>query len=86
MDLHPPDFHVFFEAFLDGHWYLFDPASMASVGGFVRIGVGRDAADASFATLIGAALMTNKVVQATKSTNDSNANIVDISQSAVSTA
>ena len=86
VDLHPPDFHGFFEAFLDGHWYLFDPARMASVGGFVRIGVGRDAADASFATLIGAALMTQKVVQATKSINDSTANIADISQAAVSTA
>jgi len=86
VDLHPPDFHGFFEAFLDGHWYLFDPARLAPVGGFVRIGVGRDAADASFATLIGAALMTQKDVRATKSTNDSATNGTDISQAAVSTA
>ena len=45
VDLDPPDFHGFFEAYLDGDWYLFDATRMAPIDGLVRIGVGRDAAD-----------------------------------------
>ena len=44
-------FNGFFEAFLDGDWYLFDPTGMAPATGLVRICAGRDAADAPFATL-----------------------------------
>ncbi|QDU89261.1 Transglutaminase-like superfamily protein [Pirellulimonas nuda] len=62
--LQPPDFHGFFEAFLDGQWYLFDPTRLAPVSGLVRIGVGRDAADVSFATLTGNALLAEKSVWA----------------------
>ncbi|NND91146.1 MAG: transglutaminase family protein [Granulosicoccus sp.] len=51
--LDPPDFHGFVEVFLDGDWYLFDATKLAPVDGFVRIGAGRDAADLSFATLVG---------------------------------
>ncbi len=53
--LEPPDFHGFFEAYLGSRWHLFDATRMAPVQGFVRIGTGRDASDASFATIIGAA-------------------------------
>lgn len=53
--LEPPDFHGFFEAYLHGRWYLFDATKMAPVSGLVRIGVGRDAADSSFATIVGQA-------------------------------
>lgn len=53
--LEPPDFHGFFEAYLHDRWYLFDATKMAPVSGFVRIGVGRDAADTSFATIVGQA-------------------------------
>jgi len=56
--LQPPDFHGFFEAYLGTRWYLFDATRMAPVEGFVRIGTGRDAADASFATIIGEATLT----------------------------
>jgi transglutaminase-like putative cysteine protease len=63
-ELQPPDFHGFFEAYLDGRWYLFDATKLAPVNGFVRIGTGRDAADASFATLVGAATMQNMMVSA----------------------
>lgn len=86
VDLQPPDFHGFFEAFLDGQWYLFDPTKLAPVGGLVRIGVGRDAADVSFATLIGVALMTSQSVLATESANSDRTVSIDNSQSAVSTA
>ena len=64
VDLQPPDFHGFFEAFLDGKWYLFDATRMAPVSGFVRIGLGRDAADASFATIVGSANLQNMQVSA----------------------
>ncbi|MDF1843035.1 MAG: transglutaminase family protein [Rubripirellula sp.] len=65
--LQPQDFHGFMEAFLDGHWYLFDPTRLAPVSGLVRIGVGRDAADVSVATLTGNALLIDKTVWANNS-------------------
>ncbi len=58
----PQDFHGFFEAYLDDDWYLFDPTGMAAANGLVRIGYGRDAADAPFATLVGQAELTDKIV------------------------
>ena len=57
VDLQPPDFHGFFEAYLSDAWYLFDATKLAPVSGFVRIGAGRDAADLAFATLIGSATL-----------------------------
>jgi len=51
--LGPPDFHAYVEVFIGGAWYLFDPTGISPVTGLVRIGTGRDAADASFATLFG---------------------------------
>lgn len=64
LGLQPPDFHGFFEAYLGSRWYLFDATRMAPVEGFVRIGIGRDAADASFATIIGTAALTTMSVWA----------------------
>lgn len=55
VDLEPPDFHGFFEAYLDGEWYLFDATRMAPIDGLVRIATGRDAADVAFAALVGIA-------------------------------
>ncbi|HET7729304.1 MAG TPA: transglutaminase family protein [Usitatibacter sp.] len=49
----PTDFHAYVEAFLGGRWYLFDPSGMALPMGLLRLGVGRDAADVSFATIFG---------------------------------
>lgn len=51
--LEPPDFHAVFEAYLGGEWYLFDATRQAALQGLVRIGVGRDATDAAFATIYG---------------------------------
>ncbi len=62
----PQDFHGFFEAYLSGEWWLFDPTGMAPVDHLVRIGYGRDAADASFATFVGPATLTSKVVTVTE--------------------
>lgn len=60
--LEPPDFHAVFEAYLAGRWYLFDPTRQAALDGIVRIGVGRDAAEVSFATIFGAMVPTGMSV------------------------
>jgi transglutaminase-like putative cysteine protease len=57
--LNPPDFHAFFEAFLNDRWYAFDPTRLAPQTGLVRIGSGTDATRASFATIFGGAVMTS---------------------------
>lgn len=64
VDLVPPDFHGFVEVFLDDNWYLFDATRLAPVDGFVRIGIGRDAADLSFATFVGNSTMNQMYVWA----------------------
>lgn len=58
----PQDFHALFEAWLDGHWVLFDPTGMAPVDRLVRIGTGCDAKDVAFATLFGQVQLTRKEV------------------------
>ena len=63
LGVEPQDFHGFFEAHLSGDWWLFDPTGMASVDRLVRIGYGRDAADASFATFVGNATLVSKIVE-----------------------
>lgn len=70
LNLHPPDFHGFMEAFLDGQWYLFDPTRLTSTLGLVRIGTGRDAADVSVATITGSVLLTQQIVSATLASNN----------------
>jgi transglutaminase-like putative cysteine protease len=64
VNLQPPDFHGFVEAYLDGQWYLFDPTKLAPVDGLVRIGCGRDAADVAFATIYGDIRLARKEVWA----------------------
>ncbi len=64
VDLQPPDFHGFMEAYLGDQWYLFDPTKLVSTLGLVRIGVGRDAADVAFSTITGDSQMTDKSVWA----------------------
>lgn len=51
--LEPQDFHAVFEAYLGGRWYLFDATRQCPLDGIVRIGVGRDAADAAYSTYYG---------------------------------
>ncbi|TVQ46413.1 MAG: transglutaminase family protein [Gloeocapsa sp. DLM2.Bin57] len=51
--LDPPDFHAYFEVYLDNAWYLFDATKLVPLEGLIRIGTGRDAADVSFATIFG---------------------------------
>ena len=58
----PQDFHAVFEAWLDGHWVLFDPTGMAPVDRLVRIGTGRDAKDVAFCTFFGSVQLARKEV------------------------
>ncbi len=86
VNLQPPDFHGFMEAFLDGQWYLFDPTRLAMTSGLVRIGVGRDAADVSFATLNGDARLIEKSVWANDTSNQNQSSNNDLQTAAISTA
>ena len=61
--LDPPDFHALFEAYLGGRWTLFDATGLAPLNGLVRIGSGRDAADAAVATIFGGVTTTSMQVQ-----------------------
>jgi len=53
--LDPPDFHACFESYIGGRWLIFDATRLAHLNGLVRIGTGRDAADASVASIFGRA-------------------------------
>ncbi len=86
VNLQPPDFHGFFEAYLDKRWFLFDATRLAPVGGFVRIGTGRDAADVAFATIRGDAQSTGIDVWAIDTNPDGGASGPDNVQTGVSSA
>ncbi len=67
----PPDFHAVAEVFLEteagkGEWHLVDATGMASAGEMAKIGVGRDAADASFLTVFGSAELFAQSVSVTR--------------------
>ena len=52
-ELEPPDMHACFECFIGGSWTIFDATRLAHLNGLVRVGIGRDAADASVASIFG---------------------------------
>lgn len=56
--LEPPDIHAWFEVAIGGRWLAFDATRLAPANGLVRIGFGRDAADAAIATIFGPAGFT----------------------------
>jgi transglutaminase-like putative cysteine protease len=84
VNLNPPDFHGFFEAYLGERWYLFDPTRLAPVAGLVRIGCGQDAANVPFASLLGCATLKSKNVWANAS--NTAAILPSSNEAAVSTA
>ncbi|SFH83070.1 transglutaminase-like domain-containing protein [Planctomicrobium piriforme] len=51
--LDPPDFHALFEAFIGGSWIIFDATRLSSPNGLVKIGNGRDAAEAAVSSIFG---------------------------------
>lgn len=53
LGVEPQDFHAVAEVFLDGAWHLIDATGMAHPAAIAKIGVGPDAAGASFLTSYG---------------------------------
>jgi transglutaminase-like putative cysteine protease len=49
--LDPMDFHAVFEAWHDGAWWAYDSTRLVPRQALVRVATGRDATDASFATV-----------------------------------
>ncbi len=52
-NLQPMDLHAWFEAYVGGRWYTFDPTQNDLRGGRVAIAYGRDAADVAIYTQFG---------------------------------
>lgn len=52
-NLHPMDMHAWFEAYVGGRWYTFDPTQQDLSGARVVVAYGRDAADVSLFTQFG---------------------------------
>ena len=52
-NIHPPDFHACFEAYINGKWIFFDPTRLVPVNGLVRIANSIDAGDAAVASFFG---------------------------------
>ena len=68
-ELDPPDFHACFECFIGGSWVVFDATRLAHLNGLVRIGTGRDAADAAVASIFGSVTCRKTVVGCTLGAN-----------------
>ncbi len=49
----PMDLHAWFEAYVGGRWYTFDPTQNDRHGGRVAIAYGRDATDVAIYTQFG---------------------------------
>ena len=68
--LGPTDFHAYVEVMLSSRWYLFDPSGVSPPMGLVRLGTGRDAADAAFATVFGVVRSAPPVIEIEAITGD----------------
>lgn len=51
--LRPMDFHAWFEAYVGGRWYTFDPSQQEARGGRLIVAYGHDAADVAIFTQFG---------------------------------
>jgi transglutaminase-like putative cysteine protease len=60
--LQPMDFHAWFEAYVGGRWYTFDPTQDSPKGGRVTVAYGRDAADVAIFYQFGPALYPREMV------------------------
>lgn len=54
--LEPMDLHAWFEAYVGGRWYTFDPTQAALQSGYVAVAFGRDAADVAVFNQFGPAV------------------------------
>lgn len=61
--LNPPDFHACFEAYIGGHWIIFDPTKLAGLNGLVKIANGKDASEVAVASYFGAIRCTKMDIQ-----------------------
>ena len=61
--LNPPDFHACFEAYVGGHWIIFDPTKLAGLNGLVKIANGKDASEVAVASYFGAIRCTKMDIQ-----------------------
>ena len=52
-NLQPMDMHAWFEAYVGGRWYTFDPTQSDMLGGRIAVAYGRDAADVAIYTQFG---------------------------------
>ncbi len=52
-NLQPMDFHAWFEAYVGGRWYTFDPTQETVQGGRIAVAYGRDAADVAIYSQFG---------------------------------
>ncbi len=59
--LEPMDLHAWFEAYIGGRWYTFDPTQRDLRGGRVIIAFGRDAADVSIFHQFGGGCVLNSM-------------------------
>jgi len=55
-NLKPMDLHAWFQAYVGGRWYTFDAVQTGPKGGYVAVGVGRDAADVAVYNQFGPAV------------------------------
>jgi transglutaminase-like putative cysteine protease len=60
-NLQPMDLHAWFEAYVGGRWYTFDPTQKEFHGGRVIIAFGRDAADVSIFHQFGSGCLLNSM-------------------------
>lgn len=60
--LTPMDFHAWFEAYVGGRWYTFDPTQKSPVGGRVIVAYGHDASDVAVFTQFGPPLNFTSIV------------------------
>lgn len=55
----PMDFAAWFEAYLDGEWYTFDPRNFVPRAGRILMATGRDATDVAISNSFGASRLLN---------------------------
>lgn len=53
LNLQTPDFHAYFQAYIDGRWVSFDATELQPRPSLLQVAVGRDAADCAWCTMYG---------------------------------
>lgn len=71
--LDPMDNHAWFEAYLGGSWYTFDPAAPNSAGARIVVAHGRDAADVAIYNQYGPLLLPTDMVVSVREVTENTA-------------